>query len=1085
MTWRKIFFAVSAAALLLLGAGGALARLAFYDAPPVAGLPMPLASAGLIICGTSLALANAQSLIASYARIICGLLLTLPVLALLVELAPGMDAVRQGIAATKNAGAAEVSAVSPLAAVGFLLSGLVLVLLDRTRGGWRAMLVQGLLIGTALIGITGLVVNLTIINALALDERLHMGTLTAIGLLLLAASLWVEISQRDWYRRMYLDHDDRRITLLTAVIMLLIALIAGFAAFSLTATVANTTLVNNLQVSLANRLQAFQAELRRAEQTATVTGRRPHLVQLTGQLARGQHNGGDYAELVRIMDNVIAAAGVTAIAIHDGNGRLIVRRGTVPPEPIDFRAGLRGSRYPSTLLWRDGAILEIVAPVVDNAQQVGTATLHIPLAAIDNLIQDTTGLGQSGTMGVCAAFDEQVQCLPNRTTNFQVLRTPRVVNGQPIPMAYALAGNRGVITALDHRRRKVISAFAPVGSYGLGMHVKIEATELYEPVGRQLPYILLSLFGLSVIGVTLLRWRITPLARKLVHEIHERRLAEEELRKLTYAVEQSPNAIVITDVCGKVEYVNPEFTRMSGFPLAEIQGQILDILRPEGNPGRECQRLWDTINNGSVWEGELECTRKDGRRYWAHEIVSPVRDAQGRITHLLAIEQDISLKKQTEQRLNYLAYYDALTGLPNRVLLYDRLRQAMVEASRHQRLAAVMILDLDRFKYVNDTLGHDAGDALLKQVAERLTTSLRPGDIVCRLGGDEFALVLSNIATANDVTNLSQKILRCFAATFQIAGRELFVTPSLGVALYPLDTVDADGLLKNADAAMYHAKESGRNTFRFFTAELQQRATKRLTLETDLRHTIEHGELQLHYQPQIDLSTDRVVTAEALLRWNHPEGGVIPPMDFIPLAEETGLIVPIGEWVLRTACRDARAWQARFPGLRVAVNLSAVQLQHPGLVPSIRNALETTGLEPRYLDVEITETQFMQQFDTISRALADISQLGVTISLDDFGTGYSSLGYLSRFPINVLKIDRTFIRDITSNTNEATIVRAIIVMGHTLGMSIVAEGVELPGQMELLRGQGCDTVQGYYCAKPMPLDRFIEFLAERPHRRCA
>jgi diguanylate cyclase (GGDEF)-like protein len=440
----------------------------------------------------------------------------------------------------------------------------------------------------------------------------------------------------------------------------------------------------------------------------------------------------------------------------------------------------------------------------------------------------------------------------------------------------------------------------------------------------------------------------------------------------------------------------------------------------------------------------------------------------------------IAIEKHRDQEsLVTMAYYDVLTGLPNRALLQDRLHQAMIESDRHERLTALLFLDLDRFKTINDTLGHEQGDLLLKQVAKRLTECVRPGDTVARPGGDEFIIVLADVAQVDNVSRVAQKIIDAFSRPFEIGGRELFVTCSVGVTLYPFDDRDIEALYRNADAAMYHAKDEGRNNFQFYSAEMNVESYKRLTLENALRRALERDELRLFYQPQVDLNSGRIVGAEALIRWQHPELGLVSPADFIPLAEETGLIVPIGEWVLRQACAQAHAWQdAGLPPVRVAVNLSERQFRQSGLYEVITAALQQAGLAPEWLEVELTESLVMHDVNRTIDVLRGLKQMGVTVAVDDFGTGYSSLSYLRRLPIGVIKIDRAFIEHISDNPDDAAIAKAIIALAKSLQLKTVAEGVETGEQADFLRRHGCDVMQGFYFSRPLPADKFIELLRE-------
>jgi diguanylate cyclase (GGDEF)-like protein len=414
------------------------------------------------------------------------------------------------------------------------------------------------------------------------------------------------------------------------------------------------------------------------------------------------------------------------------------------------------------------------------------------------------------------------------------------------------------------------------------------------------------------------------------------------------------------------------------------------------------------------------------------------------------------------------------------VLLGQRLGKAIEEAQHNERLVAVLFIDLDRFKIINDTLGHDSGDELLKVVARRLSEAVRPGDTVARYGGDEFVIVLANVAHIDDVTRVVHKVLGRLSPAITIGGRELFVTPSVGITIYPFDDRTSDELLRNADSAMFDAKEQGGNTFRFYTAEMNARAERRLTLETGLRHALERGEFLLHYKPQVDIASGAILGAEALIRWQHPDWGLVAPAEFIPLAEETGLILPIGEWVLAEACTQARVWRdAGYADLRIAVNLSGRQLSQKNLVEVVAATLTRCAVARGMLELEITESLLMQDLERIAGTLEALVALGVTVSMDDFGTGYSSLSYLKRLPIDVLKIDQSFVHDISSDPDDASIVQAIIAMAHSLGIKVIAEGVETMEQLAFLRLHRCDSMQGYYFSQPLPPEQFAELLRRK------
>jgi diguanylate cyclase (GGDEF)-like protein len=446
------------------------------------------------------------------------------------------------------------------------------------------------------------------------------------------------------------------------------------------------------------------------------------------------------------------------------------------------------------------------------------------------------------------------------------------------------------------------------------------------------------------------------------------------------------------------------------------------------------------------------------------------------------LEKEISERKSVEGKLAYLAHHDSLTNLPNRVLLLDRLHQVLTRLPWHKRLAAVLFLDLDHFKHINDTMGHTAGDLLLVAVSERLQTCVRSGDTIARLGGDEFAIILADIARAEDVTKVAQKIVDTMSGRFVLKDHEFFITASIGISLYPNDGSDAETLLKNADTAMYRAKGQGRNNYQIYSTAMNVNVFERLAMENSMRQALERKEFLLHYQPQVDLNTGQIVGFEALMRWQHPDLGLVSPAKFIPIAEETGLIVPMGEWALRTACAQNKVWQdSGLSPVVVSVNMSVRQFQQKNLVGMVSQVLKETRLDAKYLELELTESVLMQKEEPVIAMLSELHSMGIALSIDDFGTGYSSLSYLNRFPINTLKIDQSFASNITRNRNDTVIVTAIITLAHSLRMKAVAEGVETAEQLEFLRSLQCDRMQGYLFSMPLPADEATKLLAEGKH----
>jgi diguanylate cyclase (GGDEF)-like protein len=505
--------------------------------------------------------------------------------------------------------------------------------------------------------------------------------------------------------------------------------------------------------------------------------------------------------------------------------------------------------------------------------------------------------------------------------------------------------------------------------------------------------------------------------------------------------------------------------------------------------GRVQSAFEEALRDAASLNLDYRVLRGDGAIRVVHQQGQVQRSESGAEVLLTGTLQDVTERREIEQQVRHLAYFDGLTGLPNRRLFQERLHPALEAARRHRRTAALLFLDLDRFKRINDTMGHSAGDALLREAADRISASLRltdcvgrPGEpgsdsFVARLGGDEFIVLLSEIERVQDAGRVARRLIDALSHPFVVAGQEVFISASLGIAIYPFDGEDPETLLKNADTAMYHAKDQGRNNFQYYTESMNASAFERLVLESSLRKALERGEFVLHYQPQVCLTSGAVVGAEALVRWNHPELGLVPPSGFIGLAEETGLIVPLGLWVLRAACVQGKAWQDEgHRHLRVAVNVSGRQFAQPGFVREVAAILAETGITPALLDLELTETVLMEDAEENLAVLQELKALGVRLSIDDFGTGYSSLGYLRRLPIGALKVDRSFLAGVPSDEDRTTITSAIVALGRSLRLGVIAEGVESPEQVAFLRELGCDEMQGYLVSRPLPPRDFAALL---------
>lgn len=573
------------------------------------------------------------------------------------------------------------------------------------------------------------------------------------------------------------------------------------------------------------------------------------------------------------------------------------------------------------------------------------------------------------------------------------------------------------------------------------------------------------------------------LVLSVVENIAEQREAEERIRLMASVFQYSGEAILITDKHNRIIEVNPAFERMTGYQPEEVMGRNPKLLSSGRTTLNEYRDMWATINEQGHWQGELWDRHKDGHVYPKWITISTIRDNGGQVTHYIANFTDITEHKAAQERIQYIAHHDALTGLPNRLSLHSRLEQVLFSARRDLSRLAVMFIDLDRFKVINDTLGHHVGDDLLVEVAQRLKESVRESDIVSRLGGDEFVIVLTDVEV-EDIAVVASKVLRNLSQAYSLEAAELHSTPSIGIAVYPEDGATAEALMKNADTAMYHAKQSGRNNYQFFRHEMNEAASERLMIENHLRQALLKHEFLLHYQPQIDTATGSVVGVEALIRWQHPQRGLIPPFKFIPIAEDSGLISPIGAWVLSESLRQLREWKdAGIEDLRMAVNLSANQLRDVSLPVRIERLLQQHGLRGEELELEITESVAMDDPAHCKGLMQQLHDLGVELAIDDFGTGYSSLAYLKQLPLDRLKLDRSFVTDIEHDPNDAAICTATISLAHSLNLAVVAEGVETETQLEYLKQLRCNLVQGYLFSRPLPADECLEFVRNNRAQR--
>ncbi|QEQ95651.1 EAL domain-containing protein [Neptunomonas concharum] len=564
---------------------------------------------------------------------------------------------------------------------------------------------------------------------------------------------------------------------------------------------------------------------------------------------------------------------------------------------------------------------------------------------------------------------------------------------------------------------------------------------------------------------------------RLVSLALERKQVEEELNKLSRAVEQSPTMVIITDALGIIEYVNEEFSDVTGYQLSEVRGLTPAILNAGETEGAFYKDMWETIKSGHDWHGEMRNKTKSGQIYWSMLSISPILNEQGEITHFIGVSEDISSQKKTQEQIEQLAFYDPLTRLGNRRLFREQLEFELKKAKRNDSIFALFYLDLDNFKQVNDTLGHDVGDRLLQALADRIRQTLRHSDLIARLGGDEFIALLPDVSGPKEAGVVAEKLLAAICQPLQLGGSEIEATVSLGVTMAPTDGEDWPVLMKNADLAMYRAKRKGRNNYQFFTREMNEEVLNRVNMEHQLRNALERQEFCLHYQPQWTIMSElQPVCLEALIRWNHPERGRVSPAEFIPIAEDLGLIVELGEWVLNQACLQGKQLIDSGHHIRIAVNLSMRQFFDPELLNKISAALAKHQFPASLLELEITESMIMEDVETVIETLQELKKLGVSLAIDDFGTGYSSLSYLKRLPFDHLKVDASFVRDIPHDKNDMEITAAVIAMAHKLGLKVVAEGIETHDQLAFLRENSCEMGQGFLLAKPASMEDIMRLI---------
>lgn len=868
---------------------------------------------------------------------------------------------------------------------------------------------------------------------------------------------------------MFIRTQARKISLIGSLILIAVTLIAGVCVFLIMQRQTEQVLNAGLKLFLKNHVHEFEHLIGDGISDVTVITTRPFLIQ---QLQNRNSHPDNLAiqQSLEDMARSFLPIGFSAAVLYDQSGREVARVGSFVQQP-QLTVPLKTSPA-SELLWDHGMVLRSQADIVHGGQRIGRVMTERLLPTLTKMFTEARALGKSGELAVCAPLAKDMRCFPT-TLNPRVFTAQSVgADGKPLPMSYALRGFSGIIYARDYRKQDVAAAYSPIGSVGLGMVLKIDTAELYQPVREQFYYILPLLILVVLIGGFLLRWQVAPLVDKLVLAEREAKANNLQLQssetRVRAVVDSVDQGILVINEEGIIESFNPAAERIFGYAAANAIGKNIASLIPEPCGGAQANNYRDAEPAAIVGkECEVTGLRKDGSYFPVDLRMSEMRLEERRL--FIGTVRDITERKAAEQRILHLATHDVLTNLPNRALLHDRINQAIAQAHRSGSCVAVIFIDLDKFKVVNDSLGHDTGDVLLQAVATKLSMNLREVDTVARQGGDEFIIVVPGLDHPEDAAVIAQKLLVSLSEPFMVKTYELHTGASIGISIYPHDGEDVATLMKNSDTAMYHAKESGRNNYQFFAAQMNVMAAERLLLETSLRHALERDEFLLYYQPIVLCGSGDVVGAEALLRWQQPELGWVSPAKFIPVAEDTGLIGPLGEWVFKTACLQVRAWlDAGYAAPRIAINLSTRQFRQGNLIQVIAQTISEAGIEARHVEVEITESLLMERADEAVSKLQALSDMGIRISIDDFGTGYSSLSYLKRFPIDKLKIDQSFVRDVASDPDDAAIVVAIIAMAHSLDVKVVAEGVETVEQYDFLKQHGCDECQGYYFSRPLP-----------------
>lgn len=908
--------------------------------------------------------------------------------------------------------------------------------------------------------------------------------------------------------------------------------VVALVGYSLASSVLDRRQEETMQALGAAVQQHFRLRADELRRAAAQLARDESLRDMLGTLTRGDTEPG--AGMRQVMLTQLSHAGLGSsrvLAVYDRRGQPLVYvdgRGDLPTSGYfsgsETNAGIAGGQYATplrreslqlasagVLAWRQVQgeyCLMQSAPVHGQRQLLG----HVAVLLCNPL----ETLGVVAPAGARLSFDWWPDLAGQDSPGGRELQPVQLTESAELMPAGPVADPGRPFREDDHLSLalRLPGDVAGPEYLVLGLHDADQQFTLLELAGAGLAMAVLAALAAVPLFLWRVRRRIAPAVARLDHALRALRIGDfaavqnlakgaderafggselwrlgelasvqalrsQELSLWASVFQRSRDAIFICNPDGMVQYVNAALLGISGRSAEDLLGRQPSFLRAGLHDEAFYVAFWQTLSQSGEWQGEIWDLRADGSSYPLWLSMSAIRDEAGEILHYLGMYHDISERKAQEAHIRHLVHFDALTHLPNRGLLRDRLQVALAHAQREQGMVALLFVDLDRFKLINDTLGHAVGDGLLKEVAERIKRAVRGSDTVCRQGADEFIVMLDRVRNQQDAELVAEHIIAVLAPVINVMGHELSITTSIGISLFPQDARDADELIRKADVAMYHAKSLGRNNYQMFRKSMSEHAEESLSLEQELRLAVDRDEFVLHFQPQVAIATRQLVGVEALVRWRHPVQGLVSPATFIPLAEESGLILQIGDWVLREACRQRAEWTraglARFP---VAINVSALQFRQPDFARRVREAMSLFGVTPDELELELTESIVMQEDEAAGRTLAELQQVGVGLAIDDFGTGYSSLGYLKRLPIDKLKVDGSFVRGVESAGADRAIVEAIISMGHALGLALVAEGVEQASTLQALRSLGCELAQGYYYSRPVAAEAFVVWLEE-------